>query len=274
MKKFEKEKKSEKRVLFDTHAHYDHRRFHGEGPKIVRELYDAGIINGVVIPAISYESNFNRLLFPEEEFPYVYFASGVHPRFSLSKAKWTDAKKQAFHKLLLDPRTVAVKSGLDLGDYSLSEDIKKSQRECLGYMMDLSVQFKLPLILHIRDAADEVIRFLKEKPSEVEIEVHCFTYDYRTAFKMMEVGITRFGIGGMLTRDGKDLLRDCVRRLPLSTILLETDAPFVKPKDFRGTVNTSEILWEIVQLIAELKGISTYTVADTVQKNAYEFFGI
>ena len=104
--------------------------------------------------------------------------------------------------------------------------------------------------------------------------MHCYTYDYMTAEKMMSVGITRFGIGGMITRDGMDYLRDCVQKLPLSSILIETDSPFVKPKGYQGRLNTSETLMNTVEIISELKGISVSNVIEAVQKNAYDFYRI
>ena len=78
----------------------------------------------------------------------------------------------------------------------------------------------------------------------------------------------------MLTRDGLDELRACVKELPMSSILIETDAPFVRPKGYEGQVNTSETMPETVKLIAELKAISASTVIDAVQKNAGDFFRI
>ena len=66
--------------LFDTHAHYDHPLYEGLGPEIVKQQKDAGILDGTVIPAISYESNFNREIFTPDKFPYVFFASGLHPK--------------------------------------------------------------------------------------------------------------------------------------------------------------------------------------------------
>ena len=80
--------------LFDTHAHYDHPLFENKGPQIVRELFEKEIINGVVIPAISFESNYlGRERFPEQEFSYVYFAAGLHPKAAAIRRVWTDSEK-------------------------------------------------------------------------------------------------------------------------------------------------------------------------------------
>lgn len=260
--------------LFDTHAHYDHPLFKGKGPELVSELFDRNVINGAVIPAITFESNFNREMFPADNFPQVYFAAGIHPKCATNEAWWDDKKRADFETLAEDPRTVAIKTGLDFYKTKLSDGQKAHQIRFFNYMINLANDRRLPLVLHIRDAAAEAIEVIRQNPLSVEAVAHCYTYDAATAQEMMSVGINRFGIGGMLTRTGMDGLRECVKELPLSAILLETDAPFVKPKDFDGEVNTSENLTEIAGLIAELKGIAVDEVVQAVQKNAMEFYGI
>ena len=132
----------------------------------------------------------------------------------------------------------------------------------------------LPLVLHVRDAYAEAAAVLREKPLRVEAEVHCFTGSISEAEMLREAGVTRFGIGGKLTLDGMDDLRDCVRALPLAALLLETDAPFVKPRGYEGKVNTSETLPVAAELIADLKGLPPETVAAALNRNAEAFFGL
>ena len=258
--------------LFDTHAHYDHPLFKGNGPQILSELFRQGTVNGVVIPAISFETNLHRDLFPSDAFPYVFFAAGLHPKCATNEGWWPVAKQEAFAGFLEDPRTVAVKTGLDFCKKSLSEGQKAHQIRFFEYLIDQANEAKLPLVLHVRDAEDKMLELLRDKALQVEAEVHCYTKDLETAEALIAAGITRFGIGGMLTRDGMDELRTCVKALPLSAILIETDAPFVRPKGYTAAYNTSETMMETVQLIAELKGLSVGAVAEAVEQNAAEFF--
>ena len=260
--------------LFDTHAHYDHPRFKEDGPAVVADLFSRGVIDGVVIPAISYESNFNRALFPEAQFSCVYFAAGLHPRFAVNEKWWTKAKRAEFAAVADDRRTVAIKTGLDFRNEKLTVAQKKHQERFFLYLAALAAEKSLPLVLHVREAVERLLELLPQAELPAEIAVHCFTSDEGIARRLLDAGVTRFGIGGMLTRPESGALRDCVKALPLSTLLLETDAPFVKPEGYEGKYNTSETLPEIVRLIAELKGLAVQTVAEAVQKNARDFFGL
>jgi len=264
--------------LFDTHAHYDHILFHDTGPETVDRLYNSGVLSGVVIPAISYESNFHHDMFPVDKFPYVFFAAGIHPKYAMNMPFWSDggdgkAKQDQFLRLLDDKRTVAIKSGLDHAKKKLQNIQLQRQRDFFRYMIRLANAHQLPMVLHIRDAVEDALEILHENPLEVEAVVHCYTYGPDELSRFVEAGVNYFGIGGMLTRDEMGELREAVKILPLDRILLETDSPLVKPKGFHGELNTSEKLIETAELIAELKDVPVERVIEAVEKNAREFYG-
>jgi len=221
--------------LFDTHAHYDHSLYAGQGPQIVRRLFENYVVDGIVIPAITYNSNFNRSMFPDELFPYVFFAAGLHPKCATNEEWWPDSKKEEFEVILSDTRTVAIKTGLDFSNKKLSNGQKEHQIKFFRYLIRRANDKGLPLVLHVRDAAGEAIRVLTEEGLKIEAGAHCYTHNKEVAESILEVGITRFGIGGMLTREGMDPLKECVRDLPISKFLIETDAPFVRLQDLRVT---------------------------------------
>ena len=141
-------------------------------------------------------------------------------------------------------------------------------------MIDLANRKGLPLILHVRNAAEEIIEIVNENPLNVNAVVHCFTYGTDIAQSMKSVGITKFGIGGMITRDNMDGLRKCVKEMPLSDILLESDAPFVKPKGFNEKINTSKTLIDVAANIAELKGLSVSEVVQATNHNTMSFLSL
>lgn len=262
----------EKICLFDTHAHYDHELFEGKGPQIITQLIESGMLQGAVIPAITEASNFQRHMFPPERYPTIFFAAGLHPKRAINTPLWDAEKKAIFDELLAEPRTVAVKTGLDHCKKKLTDGQKAHQTVFFRYFIQVANQNDLPLVLHVRDAIDTVIEVLHHDPPQTEAVVHCWTADYATAKVFMDAGVTRFGIGGMLTRPDMDSLRDCVKRLPLSALLLETDAPFVKPEGFTGAINTSETLPLIAKRIAGLKDLPLHTVVEALQQNAMTFY--
>lgn len=258
--------------LFDTHAHYDHPLFEGLGPDILSKLLTERIINGCVIPAISYESNYNRDLFPYEQFPTVYFAAGLHPKSATNEKYWDKQQKMDFNRIVDDPRTVAVKTGLDYSKTRLTSAQKEHQERFFKYLIGVAKQKRLPLILHIRDAVNESIKILRENKAVVEAVIHCFVYDYDVAEMMMNAGVTRFGINSMIGKEGMDGLRSAVKQLPLEKLMIETDAPFIKPDGFVGSVNTSMNLMGTVEAISDIKQISLTNTIKILDKNARDFY--
>lgn len=273
MKDIQEKMCREKSCLFDTHAHYDHLLFGGNGPQIVRRLFENNVVDGIVIPAITYDSNFNREMFPVELFPNVFFAAGLHPKCATNESWWPDAKIEEFEKFLSDTRTVAIKTGLDFSKKKLSDGQKENQIRFFKYLIGRANDTGFSLVLHVRNAVAEVISVLREERLKVEAVIHCYTYDKETAQELMEAGITRFGIGGMLTRENMEPLRECVKDLPLSKILIETDAPFVKPVGYSAALNTSETMIDVVKLVSMLKQLSIEEVVNSVQANAHCFYG-
>lgn len=259
---------------FDSHAHYDHALFDGQGAVLLQQLFDEGLLCGAVIPAISYDTNFHREMFPSERFPQVYYAPGLHPKYALNTPAWTKKERSAFMTLLEQPNTVAVKTGLDFHHPPYTAGQKRHEADFFRLFIRIANEKNLPLVLHIRDAAEETIEVLTETPLQVPAVAHCATFDADTTKRLMAAGITHFGIGGKVTQDAYTDLQEAVRWLPMEAILLETDAPFVKPKGWTESVNTSAALPQIAHIIADLKGLSPEEVAQRTKDNALAFFGL
>ena len=278
--------------IIDDHIHLDHHMYGGKGQEIMRELIETGFIDKVVIPPISFESNFTaREMFSEIEFgEYVFFAAGVHPKliYNTSLPKWLAENRGKLEGLLSDARTVAIKTGLEFSKKHLQESQKEHERSFMRLFIDYANGangFKgrsLPLILHIRDASEEALEVLKECPVRVNTQIHCFTCDYNTARSFMDSGVEYFGIGGHITRSDADALRDSVAKLPISSLLLETDGPFKVPQGIEfmkpvcfpdPKVSTSLCLPQIAGIIAGIKHVSVNKVIEQLYMNAREFFG-
>lgn len=259
---------------FESHAHPDHPLIEDKN-KYVQEMRNSEIEKMIIAP-ITYESNYSSLeLFPEAEYPDIYFAKGLHPKYTMNTAMWSKKQIQEFRELLLNHRVVALKTGLDLCKKKVQDQQIQRQYEFLKLFMLLAGEYKKPLVLHIREAADEAIQFLSENPLAVPAEVHCFTYNKEVMQKFIDVGITFFGIGGMVTRSENVELQEAVMMMPLEMILLESDAPFVKVEGEKEKINTStRALPAVASKIAELKGIDVEEVVEATYRNACRFFGI
>ena len=187
----------DKMRYIDSHIHLDHRRYEGLGREILRECVETSRIDRVVIPAIEWDSNRGmRDMFPDSEFgKYVFFAAGIHPKRINSDSTWTKEKKQQFEMWLADERTVAVKTGLDFSNTHLQDNQKEHQKEFMRMMIDYAAgriantERGLPVVFHVRDAAEEAVEVLRDHPAGTGAEIHCFTFDYDTACKFMDAGV-------------------------------------------------------------------------------------
>ncbi len=259
--------------MIDSHAHYDYVKFDGDRDKILDACKTAGI-DGVLNPAITIESNF-QMRKKLERYDWIYYAVGIHPK---RLGEW-DSKKNCFwHDILencVNEKHVVAIGELGL-DYSQNpSDAEKLQQEYwFRSLLDLGKLKKLPLVLHIRDAHEDAISILREYPLEQSGVVHCFCGDLETARIYVEELGLYLGIGGKVTYPTEEALRHAVTHIPLERILLETDAPFVKPKDCVGKRNTSLNLPVIVKEIAQLKGISEEEVVAVTMKNTKDLFQI
>ena len=145
--------------FFETHAHLDHKLFKGQGPELANELKQAGI-EKIVIPAITVESNqVARELFDDEHYPFVLFATGIHPKMASyiidDRFDWSNISKY-----LSEDRTVAVKTGLDISNQHLTDKHIFNQKLVLQHLLRLADQYKLPAVLHVRDVVPDIIEEL------------------------------------------------------------------------------------------------------------------
>lgn len=257
---------------FETHAHPDHPLVQDK-EEYINSMREVGIENLVIAP-ITYESNYTSMeLFPKDKYPGVYFAKGLHPKYALNLPLWDEKQKEDFCELFKDSRVVAVKTGLDFSKKKIQEHQKKRQYDYLKLFMSIAAEYQKPLVLHIREAAEEAIKFFGENPIMVPAEIHCFTYDKDMMMRFIDVGVKYFGIGGMVTRSDNYALQEAVKLMPLEMILVESDAPFVKIDGETSKYNTSDrAIPAVVKKIAEIKGITEEKVAKVTYANAFKFF--
>lgn len=286
-------------MLIDTHAHLSHHQFDAQFPYLAREdesfvlrsgtragvieeLQAAGI-GACVEPAIGFSSN-RKLLALAAEYPgFVYPAVGVHPtrtylahtvdargRKAVERLHWTQRRELA--ALAEDPAVVAIgETGLD---YHLprKEQHRLRQKAWFVWQLHLAHTKQLPVILHVRKADKDVLAILRRHRSWLHGGVcHCFG------------GGPELGIGGALLEQSARLpaLEEAVARTPLESLLLETDAPYVKPacpdlprKRLRKARNTGLILPAVARRVAELKSLTPEEVARVTTENAVNLFGL
>ena len=157
-------------------------------------------------------------------------------------------------------------------DYYWRKDNKEKQRDLFQKQLDLAVKHQMPVVIHCRDAIQELYDILSQYKGKVKGVIHCFSGSYEMALAFIELGFV-LGIGGVLTFKNSKLYQ-VVEKIPLSSIVLETDSPYLTPEPHRGEMNESKYIPLIAEKIAQIKGISLSEVEKITTDNAKRVFDL
>ena len=253
--------------IFDTHAHYDDRRYDNAEALIVRLLSEN--VAGFIAAGHSMDANFRGCSLAAK-FANVYASVGIHPHYAKSDlAQNSKNYKQTLKDLAVSEKVVAIgECGLDYHYPGYEREVQIAVfREQLG----LAFELNLPVIIHSRDAAEDTMRILREyKPRAV---MHCYSGSVETMRELMKLGIL-VSFTGALTFPNARKAAEVVREVPLDMLMLETDCPYMAPQKFRGKTCDSGMLGEVAAKVAEIRGISIEEVVETCNNNAKRFFNI
>ncbi len=191
---------------------------------------------------------------------------GVHPNTQTAHEPSVDS----LIELALDPDVVAIgETGLD---YFRSEGELEWQRERFRTHIRAAKKIDKPLIIHCREAKDDVIRILKEEGAdEVGGVMHCFVEDWKTAQKAMDINF-RISFSGIVTFKNALPLKEVAKQVPLDMLLVETDSPYLAPVPYRGKTNQPAFVKHVAEHIAELRNCTYVEVAEASTNNFYELF--
>ncbi|MBP3216874.1 MAG: TatD family hydrolase [Lachnospiraceae bacterium] len=255
-------------MIFDTHAHYNDQAFSEDLPEILGAFQEKGI--GKVVNVCYDPDSIDRTLELNRQHPeYFYCALGIHPS---DCGPMTEEILEHIRKRLHEPGVVAVgEIGLD---YHWDEPARVIQHHWLRRQIQMAREEKLPVIIHSRDAAEDTFRILKEEGAEKTGGViHCYSYSAELALEYVKLGYF-IGIGGVVTYKNGRKLKEVAAAVPLESIVLETDCPYLSPTPLRGTRNSSLNLPYVVQEIAAIRGITPREVEDATWENAMRLYRI
>ena len=156
-------------------------------------------------------------------------------------------------------------------DYYWSKNEKEKQKEIFIKQLDIAKKNNKAVVIHSRDAIGDIYEILKNYPY-LKKDIHCFTGSIEMANNFIKIGC-KLGIGGVLTFKNSKL-KDVIKDIPLSSILLETDSPFLTPEPFRGKKNEPFNIIYIANKIAEIKAISVDNVLKQTTLNAIDQFDL
>jgi len=252
-------------MYFDTHAHYDDRRFDDDRDELLGSMRSSGIT--VILNAASSLSSAKFSIKLAEAFPFVYASVGVHPHDSKSM---TDETVFELEKLLLHPKAMAVgEIGLDFHyDFSPRDVQKKRFRE----QLELARRTGKPVIIHEREALQDTLDTVRDFRGLTGV-FHCFSGSWETAKAILDMG-WYLSFTGVITFKNARRALEVVEKMPADRMMLETDCPYMSPEPMRGRRNSSLYLPYIAEKIAEARGISCDESAALTMENGLRFFGI
>lgn len=251
----------------DTHTHLYSEEFAEDRAAMISRALAAGV-SRFFVPAIdsSYVEGMYDL---ENDYPaHVFLMCGLHPTYV------KDNYKQELHLVeqqLEQRKFVAIgEIGIDL---YWDKTTLKAQQEAFSHQIVLAKKYKLPIVIHCRDAFDEVFEVLEQHKGDDLFGIfHCFTGDFEQAQRAIALNM-KLGIGGVVTfKNGK--IDQFLSQIDIQHIVLETDSPYLAPVPFRGKRNESAYIVNIAQKIADLYGISPQEVARITTANSKEVFKV
>jgi len=247
-------------VLFNTHSHVDtNRQFEADRDLVVTRAREMGVSRMMVI---GFELGVipTSLRFAEAQ-DWVYAAVGIHPTSAL---EWNDEAEQVLRTAAAHSKVRAIgEVGLDY--YWRDRAPFDRQRDVLREQIRIARELDLPIVIHDRDAHEDVVRILEEEHAEdVGGIMHCFAGDWAVAERCLALGFL-LGIGGTVTYRNNPTGQDVVRRSPLDRLVLETDDPYLAPLPFRGKRNEPGYVRYVAEFVACLRGIPV----DEIERETY-----
>ncbi|MES2150527.1 MAG: TatD family hydrolase [Pseudomonadota bacterium] len=254
-------------MWIDTHCHLDAHEFGAEALAVAQRSLEGGV-SAIVIPAIG-RANFATVAQLAATAPNASYALGIHP-VCVPQASEDDllALRAAVEAALGDPRFVAVgEIGLDFFIPMLAEPAMRAKQEhFLREQLRIARDFELPVLTHVRRSQDQVLKHVRQLRPAGGI-AHAFNGSFQQAQAFIELGF-RLGFGGAMTFTRALQIRRLAATLPLSAIVLETDAPDIAPAWVHPGRNSPEQLPAIGAVLAELRGASLAEIAAATSANA------
>lgn len=253
-------------MIIDTHAHYDDEQFDSDRDELLKSMHDGGI--GLIVNAGSTVESWDKIVALTEKYPFVYGAAGVHPD---ETGALDEVQMARMEQILKRDKIVAVgEIGLDYYWDNESHDV---QKKWFIRQLELAREMDMPVIIHSREAAADTMEIMKKYASGMRAVIHCYSYSVEMAREYVKMGYY-IGIGGVVTFKNAKKLKDVVKEIPLTSIVMETDCPYLAPEPYRGRRNSSLYLPFVAEKIAEIKGVSAEEVVRRTEENSRKLYAL
>ncbi|MDN3664244.1 TatD family hydrolase [Algibacter miyuki] len=254
-------------IITDTHTHLYSEAFDDDRAEMINRAIEQGVTR-FFIPAI--DSTYTEAMLQlEKDYPEnMFLMMGLHPTHV--KENYIDELNHIEHMLATHKFYAVGEIGIDL---YWDKSTLKIQKTAFKHQIQLAKQYKLPIVIHCRDAFDEVFEVLEsEKGDDLFGIFHCFTGSLEQAHQAISYNM-KLGIGGVSTfKNGK--IDQFLNQIDLSEIVLETDAPYLAPVPFRGKRNESSYIIKVLEKLSYIYNVSLEHVAQRTTANSKAIFKV
>lgn len=251
--------------LFDSHCHLTDERFREDLEQVIENALVAGVQRMITVSSTPDDAE--AALAIADKYESVWATAGVHPH-SVAEVGRDAISRVA--DLADESRIVAIgETGLD---YYYDNSPRPLQRQALRRHVELADDLALPLIIHCRDAEDDMIAMLREIEGEVFGVLHCFDGSVELLEAGLEAGwmISFSGLVTFKNYEGEGLVRD----VPPDQLMIETDSPYLAPVPNRGKRNEPAFVRHVAEALAHMRGVTLEEIAATTFRNATKFYGL
>ena len=253
--------------IIDTHTHLYLKQFKDDIDTVIQRSIDKGI-NKFIFPAID-STHFDDMHDLKNKYPgSIYLMSGLHP---------VDVKENYKEELEFVVNSLKSHSYVAIGEIGIDlywdKTYIKQQQEAFEFQIRLAIKNDLPIVIHCREAFDEIFEILdKENCDKLRGVFHCFTGTLEQANRAIQLGF-KLGIGGVVTfkNGGIDKF---LNRIDLNHIVVETDSPYLAPVPYRGKRNESSYITYVIDKLSEIYGLPIKKIASVTTKNAEKVFAL
>ena len=255
-------------MLIDTHCHLDAAEFNADRDAVAANALKDGV-GMIVIPAVARE-NFQQVIELSNQYAHCSMALGIHPMY-VDGAQPSDLTllKQLITAQLFAPNSKLVAVG-EIGlDFFVTQQNRETQEYFFTEQLKIAAEFNLPVVLHVRRAIDDVLKYLRKYKVQGGI-AHAFNGSAQQAEAFAKLGF-KLGFGGAMTYSRALKIRELAKTLPLEYIVLETDAPDIAPEwiGTKGRNNPAQLV-KIAQTLADLRSQELTQIIEVTGKNAVQ----
>ncbi len=255
--------------LFDSHAHYNDKKFDIDREKIIKETLNNGVSN-FIVAGYNIESS-KKAIEIADKYEAIYAIAGISPNGVEDIKDKADESILEIEEIAKNKKVVAIgEIGLD---YYWNKENKELQKAVFIKQIELANKLNLPIVIHTRDAFVDTIDILKQNTVNKKGIFHCCPLNQELIKEAVKLGYY-ISLSGVITFKNAKNVEEVLALIPEEKLLIETDSPYLSPDPLRGKRNNSMNVKYVAEKIAKIKGSTTEEIAELTNKNAKKIFEI